>query len=230
MILFLFVSLLQAAPAPSEPPLVMQTYQMAFLRAGGTPAPEGVEGQRMQQEHLARLAELNRQRLNVLYGPFADEGSLRGIVLFDVKDAAEAKRLMADDPFVKAGIMTVDVRPWMGPKGWFADPPERDATRPGALEHFVFGFLVAGPNRTQPEAEALEIQKGHLAYMDDLHKQGKLPVAGPFVDEGDARGIVIYRVKTVEEAQQLAAGDPAVKAGRLRIEARPWMTLRGILR
>jgi hypothetical protein len=44
------------------------------------------------------------------------------------------------------------------------------------------------------------------------------------------RGIVLYRVATVDEAKQLAAGDPAVKAGRLVIDARPWMTFKGMLK
>jgi len=221
---------IQTTPAAQEPRLEMMTYQMVLLRAGSAPAPEGSQAEKMQQDHLARLAELNRQRINLLYGPFLDNGDLRGILIMDVKDADAAKRLMADDPFVKAGAMVADVRPWMGPKGWFKDPPDRDVTHPGALEQFVFGFLVRGPNRSQSEAEAGQIQAGHLAYMDGLGKQGKLVAAGPFLDEGDARGIVIYRVANVEEAKQLAAGDPAVKAGRLTIDARPWMTLRGILK
>ena len=45
-----------------------------------------------------------------------------------------------------------------------------------------------------------------------------------------ARGIVVYRVKDVAEAQALAADDPAVKAGRLVLEAYPWMTFKGILK
>jgi uncharacterized protein len=73
-------------------------------------------------------------------------------------------------------------------------------------------------------------QIGHLAYMESLHAQGKLVAAGPFGDEGPARGIVIYRVKDVAEAKALAAEDPAVKAGRLVLDAWPWMTLKGILR
>jgi uncharacterized protein YciI len=206
------------------------TYQMVFLRAGTTPVPPGDEGRQMREEHLSRLAELNRQRLNVLYGPFADEGDLRGIVIMDVKDAAEARRLMADDPFVKAGVMAVDVHPWMGPKGWFRDPPDRDVTHPGVLEQLVFGFLVRGPNRSQSPAEAEELQKAHLAYMASLGEEGTLVAAGPFLEDGDLRGIVIYRVPSLEQARELAAGDPMVKAGRLKIEARPWMTLNGILR
>ena len=85
-------------------------------------------------------------------------------------------------------------------------------------------------NTSQPAADVKEIQKRHLAYVDDLHTQGKLALAGPFGDDSDMRGLVIYRVKTVDEAKQLAAGDPAVKAGRLVIDARRWMTFKGILK
>jgi uncharacterized protein YciI len=230
----LAVALSQHAPAPAaqEPRLEMMTYQMVFLRKGTAPEPQGPEAQKVQQDHLARLAELNRQRLNVLYGPFADQDTsgLVGIVLFDVKDGAEAKRLMAEDPYVKSGALVMDVKPWMGPKGWFHEPPDRDVTHPNALEQLVFGILVSGPNRSQSQAEAEELQKGHLAYMEQLHQEGKLIAAGPFMEEGDMRGIVIYRVPSVEAAQQLASGDPMVKAGRLKLEAHPWMTLRGILK
>jgi uncharacterized protein len=94
----------------------------------------------------------------------------------------------------------------------------------------VLGFLVRGSNTSQDKAAAEEIQKGHLAYMDSLHKQGKLVMAGPFADSGNARGVVVYRVKDVAEAKALAAEDPAVKAGRLVLEAYPWMTFKGILK
>ena len=225
-----FACLLQAAPpAQAEPKLEMMTYQMVFLREGPTPEPAEPD-QKMQMAHLAYLAKLNRERLNLLYGPFSDEQDPRGLLVLDVPDAAAAKKLMADDPFVKAGHLTLDVKPWMGPKGWFQAPAVADVTQPGALEDLVFGILVRGPNRSQSAAEAAELQKGHLAYMDSLHKQGKLIMAGPFMEEGDWRGVVVYRVASLDEAKQLAAGDPMVKAGRLVIEARPWVTLRGILR
>ena len=90
---------------------------------------------------------------------------------------------------------------------------------------------MRGPKRTPETTPATEeIQRGHLAYMTALHEQGKLVAAGPFLDDSDVRGIVVSRVTTVDEARQLAAGDPAVKAGRLVLDARPWMTLKGILK
>jgi hypothetical protein len=50
------------------------------------------------------------------------------------------------------------------------------------------------------------------------------------MDDTPVRGIVIYRVATVDEAKALAAEDPAVKAGRLVLDAHPWMTFKGILK
>ena len=66
--------------------------------------------------------------------------------------------------------------------------------------------------------------------MTELHKQGKLIAAGPFMENGEMRGVVVYRVATVAEARELAAGDPAVEAGRLVIDAHPWMTFKGMLK
>lgn len=96
---------------------------------------------------------------------------------------------------------------------------------------FIFGFLVRGPKQTPGETpETQEIQKGHHAYMEGLHTQGKLVAAGPFMDNSGVRGFVVYRVTTADAARELASGDPAVKAGRLAIDAHPWMTLKGILK
>jgi uncharacterized protein YciI len=222
--------LLQAGPQSSAP-VEMTTYQLVLLGKGTAAPPASPEAQKkMQDEHLARLADLNRKRVNLLYGPVLDPASpYAGIAVLDVKTSAEAVAAFADDPFVRAGVMSASAHPWAAPKNWFRQPPSYDVTKPETLEPLVFGILMRGPNTSQDKAAADEIQKGHLAYMESLHAQGKLPVAGPFADAGDMRGVVIYRVKDVAEAKALAAEDPAVKAGRLRLVAYPWMTLRGIL-
>ena len=207
-------------------PASMTTYQMVFLHANpAAPAPGAAEATQMQAGHLAHLLALNAARTNLLFGPFLDGGDLRGIAVLDVADAAAARQAFAADPYVKAGLMTVDVRPWMTLKDQFQRPVEPHVTEP-----LIFGFLKRGTNATIAPAEAQALQKGHIAYMEQLHAQGKLVVAGPFAVDGDLRGVVIYRVKTVEEAKALAAEDPAVKAGRLTIEARPWMTFKGIIK
>ena len=232
MILPLLLTALLVAPALSQDtPSDMTTYQIVFLKKGPNAPPSDPAAQkRMQDDHLAHLAEMNKKRINLIYGPVLADTDLRGIGVLAVPNADEARRHFADDPFVKAGVMVAEVRPWMGPKEWFHPPVGYDVTNAANLEQLVLGFLVRGPNTTQDKATAAELQKGHLAYMDSLHKQGKLVMAGPFMDSAPARGIVVYRVKDVAEAKALAADDPAVKAGRLVLEAYPWMTFKGILK
>jgi uncharacterized protein YciI len=213
--------------ASQEPATQMTTYQMVFLKKGPnydavTTSPDAA---RMQQEHLAGLIALNKQRVNLLFGPMGDSGDLRGVAILDVPTADAAKKALEADPFVKAGAMTLEVKPWAGPKGFFSLPAEGHQ-----LEALIFGFLMRGPNASQAGATAAEIQKGHLAYMTKLHGEGKLVAAGPFMDDSPMRGIVVYRVGTIDEAKALAAEDPAVKAGRLVLDAHPWMTFKGILK
>ena len=228
--LLVFALLVLQAP-PAQTPVEMTTYQMVLLMKGSGTPPAAPEAQRkMQEEHLARLADLNRRRINLLYGPILSPGSpIAGVAVLDVPTAADAARAFADDPFVKAGVMSPAVHPWYGPKNWFHQPPTYDTSNPASLEPLVFGILWRGDTTAQDAKAAEEIQKGHLAYMESLHAQGKLPVAGPFGDDGDMRGIVVYRVKNVDEANALAAQDPAVKAGRLKLVAYEWMTFKGIL-
>lgn len=90
------------------------------------------------------------------------------------------------------------------------------------MKKYIFAFLKAGPNRDQDEEEAAELQSAHLSNIRRLAEEGKLILAGPFMDEGEVRGIYIFDVRTIEEARKLTETDPAIQAGRLEMELRPW--------
>ena len=53
--------------------------------------------------------------------------------------------------------------------------------------------------------------------------------AGPFADGDELRGVVIYRVDSLEAARKMAEADPAVQAGRVRIEMFDWWVAEGVL-
>ena len=102
-------------------------------------------------------------------------------------------------------------------------------TLPALAEDYCFGFLMAVPQRpTLPEAEAAEIQKGHLAHMQQMAKAGKLLVAGPLANSESMRGIVIYRCQNLEEAATFTEQDPAVKNNRLRAIFQTWRGPNGL--
>lgn len=120
------------------------------------------------------------------------------------------------------------------PLGLAAADPAPSAPPPEPKYEMVtyyFCLLTRGPNAAQhsPE-ERQKIQEGHMANIRRLAAEGKLLVAGPFTDNGDWRGIFIFKCGSLEEARELAASDPAVVAGRLKAEIHPWLTAKGNIR
>lgn len=90
------------------------------------------------------------------------------------------------------------------------------------MKRYVMAFLKIGPNRDQDSATAAQLQRAHMDNIKRLADEKKLIVAGPFLDTGDLRGIFIFNVETIEEAEALTNTDPAIKAGRLVMELHLW--------
>lgn len=91
------------------------------------------------------------------------------------------------------------------------------------MRTYYMVFLKANPNHGITDSEQLkEIQKGHMDNIGKLFEEGKLVLAGPFLDKQDVRGIFILKVDSEEEAKALVDTDPAVIAGTLTMEIRPW--------
>lgn len=98
------------------------------------------------------------------------------------------------------------------------------------FDQFTVTLLVLredAPNLTPDEEDAL--QDAHMAHLADLHAAGQLLAAGPLLDRTSPfRGLSILNVGT-EEALALKQADPAVKAGKYRIVALPWMVPGGAM-
>ena len=94
---------------------------------------------------------------------------------------------------------------------------------------YQVAFYRKGPAWTPSTTpEHKKLQSEHLAHIGKMADSGKLILAGPFSDGGDLRGMLIFRVDSVEEAKALAEQDPAVKAGRLILEWHPWFAAKNI--
>lgn len=113
-------------------------------------------------------------------------------------------------PPIEAEITDADVQDAIGRQRWY-----------------WLLMLSEGPRRDQSDAEAADIQAAHLRHMFTLRRRGRLIMFGPVRDAGRLRGIGVVTVATREEAEALMAEDPAVLAGRLIVEVRPWFTMPG---
>jgi uncharacterized protein YciI len=92
------------------------------------------------------------------------------------------------------------------------------------MRNYVLVILKTGPkDATITGKEREEIFAGHFANIERLANEKKLAVAGPFEkNELTFRGLYIFSVNTLEEAQQLTKRDPAVAAGIFEPVLVPW--------
>jgi len=98
------------------------------------------------------------------------------------------------------------------------------------MKQYVFCEYLSGPERSQSEEEAAKLQKAHLEHLASLEEQG-LQLAGPFGDDGEKRGVLLFDLATVEEAALLIDKDPMVIEQRLIYECHPlWLAKGSTLR
>jgi uncharacterized protein len=203
----------------------MTTYQLVLLTKGPAAATVSTPaGQVVVKEHIAHIYKLGADGKGMAAGPFTDGGEIQGLIIMKAASPEQAREWEAADPGVKAGIFSMDVLPFLSPEGWFGTWGKF-----GEFETVYFGFLNRGLNRGQDAETAKRLQEEHLRYMEGQSKEGKLIVAGPFMVDTPRRGIVIYRVASMDEAKQRAEADPMVKAGRLAVELHPWQVPTGAL-
>ena len=90
------------------------------------------------------------------------------------------------------------------------------------MKKYVMAFLREGKNKNLDSVESATLQIAHLKNIIRLADEGKLIVAGPFLDDQPVRGIFIFNVSSIEEAKKLTETDPAIRAGVLEMDLRPW--------
>jgi uncharacterized protein YciI len=87
-------------------------------------------------------------------------------------------------------------------------------------------LVVLRPTREEMAFEPTEAESSiisdHYDYLVRLRDQGKLVVAGPSAVAGDTIGIGVLDVASADEARAIVAADPAVTAGVMTAEIRPF--------
>jgi uncharacterized protein YciI len=99
----------------------------------------------------------------------------------------------------------------------------QDAQTNGTSRYYV-AFLRPDPARkplTKDEGE--RIQTAHMANIHKMAEEGVLVSAGPFEDTPlTISGIFIFKVNSLEQAQEIALKDPTVVEHRNTIDVHAW--------
>ena len=207
-----------------EPEFKLEKFYMVLLAKGPNwKAGETPEYKRMQAEHMAKVSEFAKSGKILLGGPVPQDEWLKGVGIFAVDSAEEARRLASDSSFVTSGYFSVEVHPWYAAKDIMKMPGG-----PLKLDTYYLGFLRKGPKWSGGDTPELkELMKAHLANIGRLNSLGKLVIAGPMGDNGDIRGIFVFKTASIDEALQLSNTDPAVKAGHLVVDLHTWLVPSG---
>ena len=100
---------------------------------------------------------------------------------------------------------------------------------PAAFDVRTVVYLRRGADPPDlPEEESTALHHAHLAHLADLHRRGIIAANGPLLDQSDEtmRGMSVYTVDATE-ARRLAEQDPAVRAGRFRVDVARWAVAEG---
>lgn len=92
------------------------------------------------------------------------------------------------------------------------------------MKAYTIVMLTTGSTKVEDKATMGELMKGHMTNIGKLADEGKIVVAGPFLEKNkeNYRGMFIFNTKSKEEAEQWVKTDPAVKAGVFSYEIFPW--------
>lgn len=90
------------------------------------------------------------------------------------------------------------------------------------MKQYVFVILKTGKAKIEDAKKIKSLQNGHLKNISRLAEEGKLVIAGPFIEGGNMRGIYVFNVETIPEAEELVKTDPAIKEGLFDVEFTKW--------
>jgi uncharacterized protein YciI len=100
------------------------------------------------------------------------------------------------------------------------------------MRQYVLCILKTGPKDAEIKGdERTEIFKGHMANITRLANEGKIALAGPFgKNDRQYRGIFIYAVDNIADAEKLAATDPVISSGMMVAELTLWYGSAGLMK
>ncbi|SDX55930.1 hypothetical protein SAMN05444487_1256 [Marininema mesophilum] len=70
------------------------------------------------------------------------------------------------------------------------------------------------------EEKSAQFRGEHLAYLEQMNKDGHIFAYGRFQD--GSGGMVIYQAETLDEAKGYATADPFIKKGARKLDIKEW--------
>ena len=214
----------EAQGETAEPEMVAHQLVLLMEEWVEEPAPDH-QLKRMVNAHEHYMKSLLRSDASVISGPIVGDDTLREVAVLKVESTEQAREIFERAPAVRIGQQTIEVYTWWAAEG-ILQKPKNDVVR----EDCYLGLLKRPDRPKYYDKEKMEeIQRGHLENIQKMADSGDLVIAGPIEEDGELRGILVFRTRDLKRIEGLVAEDPAIQYGRLRLELYRWQVPRGIL-
>ncbi|HNY41263.1 MAG TPA: YciI family protein [Bryobacteraceae bacterium] len=206
------------------PALHAEQYCFGFLNAAPNRAdlPKDQLDQ-IQSAHLAHMTKMALQGHLLAAGPIPTPGGPRGIVIYRCQSIDQAVAWTSQDPAVVNKRLLIDMHLWNAPAG--LGEPLSTALKSDPAAKYTMVQLPLIILRKTPKAAAgipESALKSHFDFYTRLNAQGKVRIAGPFIDSPSIVGVFVLSAMTLDEAKTLMAADPLVAAGYATLEPHMW--------
>lgn len=189
----------------------MDTVTLLLFKSGkSSKGMDPVKIEQMQKGHIANLERLGKAKKAPAAGPFENGGEYRGIVILTLP-MKDVPKEFANDPYVKEGLLNIELHSWMMPKGLFAWPkPDKFE-----MQKYVFGWVSKGPN--YDEKGSPDFVK-HVNHTLGLMRDGRAACAGPLTDKNNwALGAYVFNSDDANKVEEWQKADPHIVSGRLEL-------------
>jgi uncharacterized protein len=90
----------------------IKQYWFVMLLKGENRTQDSAAAAKIQDGHMANIRRLYEEGKLKVAGPFGDEGTWRGIFIFDCETKEEVEQLLNTDPAIAAGRLAYELHPW----------------------------------------------------------------------------------------------------------------------
>jgi uncharacterized protein YciI len=215
---FLFAAVLcQAAHAAHT----NQPVTWIFLNTGPdrdkTKSMAKEEVSKMQAVHVGNFGtQFNRGTL-MAAGPLGDNGFIRGTVILSVNTPEQIADCFKPDPFVQNGILAIEPHPWLVDVMKFGTPKV-----PFQLARHTICIVKKGANwHPLNSGHSSEAMLQLFPGLKSQSRSGELAIAGPFLDDGDKLGLLLFYSTNQAHIQADLEKEHAVAKGIAAIELHP---------
>lgn len=217
---------LLAQESEPDPEPELRTFQLVLVR----PNPDFVEPDspserlaehrkdRMKTASALYLDNLVKDQVALVAGPLPENDEIQQIAILDRDSLADAEFVFQQSPAVTTGRLKLEYYSFTAVDGVLRRPEDPTVNRIAQI-----GLLYRPDRAPKYPAEQLEeIEAGHRAHVQKMLETGELVIAGELDRGDDLQEVWIFRARTADRIEEFAGQDPAIKAGRLRLELNAW--------